>query len=187
MWEMVLRCLTEALNGTRVLTESQFSIIDRIVTSEETARPTSHLLERQVVVKFTTYKLKLADEEKERARAEKARLTEEEQERRRLLAEERKRARLEEAKRREEERLREEEELRRREEEEARRAQEERVRAATSMDLPLDFENAFSDDDRVKDVRAEDPADGLFCRCGISDGWIWSMCPPSAACRSKTS
>ncbi|MBR1747077.1 MAG: DEAD/DEAH box helicase family protein [Clostridia bacterium] len=30
------------------------------------------------------------------------------------------------------------------------------------MDLPLDFENAFSDDDRVKDVRAEDPADGLF-------------------------
>lgn len=50
----------------------------------------------------------------------------------------------------------------RRAREEAQRQERERVEAITSMDLPLDFENAFLGDARAEGVRCESAADGLI-------------------------
>ena len=41
-------------------------------------------------------------------------------------------------------------------------AADKRIREATSMDLPLDYENVFNGDARTKEVRAESIADGLI-------------------------
>lgn len=59
----------------------------------------------------------------------------------------------------------EEEEKKRKEEEEARQkkeAEEETFADPTCMDLPLDWENVFDNDERTKGVKAETPADALI-------------------------
>ena len=97
-------------------------------------------------------------EERRRAREEeKARKAEEEKEKRereRKLAEERRRA--------EAERRRQEEEDRRRLEEEAKRLEQERISRITSMELDLDWANAFEGDPEVQGLHTESISDGLI-------------------------
>lgn len=180
IWKLILDKLTSALNEREIIDAKEFSIIDRIVTGEKIPPPSDPLLHRQVVVKFTTYKVKLIDFAAEREREEKARLNAEEQEKRQQQLEQRRAEKMERLRIEQEEKARQEEEQRLREEEEARLQQEARVKAATSMDLPLDFENAFADDERIKDKRADDPSEGLLlslCNLGRVDiEYISAVC-----------
>ena len=162
IWDNLLRVLTDALNKDEEIPPERFEKIDRFFNAENRPSPTSSLVLRLVTIKFTTYKLKLEDARKQREKEERARLSPEERARRMETIRQKRSERMAQLEREAEEQRRQEEERRLAAEEEARREQEARVKAATCMDLPLDFENAFSDDDRVKDVRADDPADGLF-------------------------
>ena len=162
IWDNILRVLSDALAKDEEIPPERFEKIDRFFNAENRPSPTVTLIERLVTIKFTTYKLKLEDAKKKREKEERARLSPEEYARRMETIRQKREEKQAQLAREEEQRRREEEERRLAAEEEARLAQEARVKAATSMDLPLDFENAFSDDDRVKDVRAEDPSDGLF-------------------------
>ncbi len=94
----------------------------------------------------------------EREALERQRAKEEEQHRLAELESEKRKEKL----RLEAEARRREEELRRQAEEQRKQQEQEHIRQVTSMELELDWENAFADDPEVQGIHAETVSDGLI-------------------------